>query len=88
MSVLELGGRPFVVLNPSNKAHRAYYHQFVKTDSWGHCPVRFVVPDGYGDLVSMIRVVLIDYYVNKEFGNVVKVPQPLVRQKKKKTVDN
>jgi hypothetical protein len=47
-----------------------------------------VVPDGFGDLISMIRVVLIDYYVNKEFGPVVKVPQPLVRQKKKKTVDN
>lgn len=88
MSVLELSGRPFVMFDPSNKDHRAYYHQFVKTNSWGHCPVRFVVPDGFGDLVSMIRIVLIDYYVNKEFGPVVKVPQTLVRQKRKKTVDN
>jgi hypothetical protein len=47
-----------------------------------------VVPDGFGDLISMIRVVLIDYYVNKEFGDVVKVPQTLVRQKRQKTVDN
>jgi hypothetical protein len=47
-----------------------------------------VVPDGYGDLVSMIRIVLVDYYINKEFGPVVKVPQLLVRQKKQKTVDN
>jgi hypothetical protein len=88
MSILELAGRPFVLFDPSNKDHRAYYHQFVKTNSWGHCPVRFVVPDGYGDLVSMIRIVLIDYYVNKEFGDVVKLPQRLVRQKRQKTVDN
>jgi hypothetical protein len=88
MSLLELAGRPFVLFDPSNKDHRSYYHQFVKTGSWGHCPVRFAVPDGYGDLISMIRVVLIDYYVNKEFGDVVKVPRTLVRQKRQKTVDN
>lgn len=88
MSLLQLASRPFVVFDPSNKDHRSYYHQFVKTNSWGHCPVRFVVPEGYGDLVSMIRIALIDYYVNKEFGDVVRKPQTLVRQKKQKTVDN
>jgi hypothetical protein len=88
MSLLELAGRPFVLFDPSNKDHRAYYHQFVKTNRWGHCPVRFVVPDGYGDLISMIRIVLIEYYVNKEFGDTVKLPKKTVRQKRQKTVDN
>jgi hypothetical protein len=36
----------------------------------------------------MIQRSLIAYYVNKEFKTVAKKPQPLVRQKKNKTVDN
>ena len=88
MSRLELFGRPYVVFDPSDKLHRSYYHDFVRTSSWGHCPVRFVVPEDTGDLVTMIQRSLIAFYVNKEFKVVAKKPQPLVRQKKKKTVDN
>jgi hypothetical protein len=46
-----------------------------------------VVPEDHGDLVTMIQRSLIAYYVNKEFKS-KKPPAPLVRQKKKKTVDN
>jgi hypothetical protein len=88
MSRLALFGRPFVVFDPTNKLHRSYYHDFVQTSSWGQCPVRFVVPEDHGDLITMIQRSLIAYYVNKEFKVVAKKPQPLVRQKKKKTVDN
>jgi hypothetical protein len=46
------------------------------------------VADDQGDLVTMIQRSLIAFYVNKEFKTVAKKPQPLIRQKKKKTVDN
>jgi hypothetical protein len=89
MSVLELHGRPYVVFDPTNRQHRAYYHQFVKTASWGGCPVRFVVPEDHGDLLTMIQRSLIKFYVEREFKSVAKKQQqPLVRQKRKKMVDN
>lgn len=87
MSRLELFGRPWTVFDPANKDHRRYYHQFVLTHSWGECPVRFVVPEDHGDLITMIQRSLIAYYVNREFKE-TKPPAPLVRQKKKKKVDN
>jgi hypothetical protein len=88
MSVLELSGRPYVVFDPANKQHRSYYHDFVQSGTWGRCPFRFVVPEDHGDLITMIQRSLIEYYVGREFKNVANKPQPLVRQKKKKMVDN
>jgi len=38
-------------------------------------------------LVTMMQRSLIAYYVNNEFKT-KKIPAPLVRQKRKKTVDN
>lgn len=87
MSRLDLFGRPWTVFDPANKDHRRYYHRFVQTASWGECPVRFVVPEDHGDLVTMIQRSLVAYYVNREFKS-KQVQAPLVRQKKKKTVDN
>ena len=94
MSRLELHGRPYVVFDPENKAHRSYYHEFVRTASWGRCPVRFVVPEDHGDLITMIQRSLVKFYVSKEFDrgqkvdhSVVKKPQKKVSQKSKKTVD-
>ena len=72
MSALELHGRPYTVFNPADKDHRRYYNEFVKTASWGRCPVRFVVPEDHGDLVTMIQRSLVKYYVEKEFPCVVK----------------
>jgi len=84
MSVLELSGRPYVVFDPADKLHRSYYHNFVLTHSWGHCPVRFVVPEDHGDLVTMIQRSLVKFYVEREFKRVAQKPQVLVRQKRKK----
>ena len=75
MSVLELSGRPFVVFDPDNKDHRKYYHQFVKTARWGNCPVRFVVTDDHGDLITMIQRSLVKHYVETEFKTVAEKPQ-------------
>jgi hypothetical protein len=67
MSVLNLKGRPYVVFDPSNRNHRRWYFEFVATSSWGHCPVRFVVPDDHGDLITMILRSLVNFYVDREF---------------------
>ena len=77
-----------MVFDPSNKQHRSYYHDFVQSGTWGRCPFRFVVTEDQGDLITMIQRSLVEYYVSKEFSNVANKPQTLVRQKKKKTVDN
>lgn len=86
MSALELFGRPFAVFDPANKDHRAYYYEFVRTSSWGSCPVRFAVADDHGDLVTMIQRSLIKFYVEKEFQSGGRVRQK-VAQKTPKTVD-
>jgi hypothetical protein len=69
MSRLQLMGRPFVVFTPESKDHRRYYHDFIRTGTWGTCPVRFVVPEDHGDLVTMIQRSLINYYVTQEFDS-------------------
>jgi len=87
MSRLELIGRPFTVFDPENKQHRRWYFEFVRSSTWGQCPVRFVVADDQGDLVTMIQRSLIKFYVEREFHK-AEVPAPLVRQKRQKAVDN
>ena len=67
MSRLSLYGRPWTVFDPSNKQHRKFYFDFVKTGTWGHCSVRFVVADDQGDLITMIQRSLIKHYVEREF---------------------
>ena len=68
MSVLHFKARPWTVFDPSNKEHRRWYSQFTKHGTWGRIPVRFVVPDDHGDLVSMIEKKLLAYYSKKEFS--------------------
>lgn len=68
MSKLQLFGRPYVVFDAQNKDHRKYFADFQFKRSWGNCPVRFVIDDDNGDLITMIQRKLIDYYTNREFG--------------------
>jgi hypothetical protein len=67
MAVLEIHNRPWAVFDPHNREHRNHYAQFIKNGGWGHCPVRFVVPDGSRDLLSMIGSSLVEYYIQREF---------------------
>jgi hypothetical protein len=67
MSRLQLFGRPFVIFDATNKDHRRWFADFNKNLSWSRCPVRFVVNDDHGDLITMIQRELIQYYVDKEF---------------------
>lgn len=98
MSRLQLHGRPWVVFDAKNKDHRRWFADFNLTGAWGRCPVRFVVDQDHGDLITQIQRELIQFYVNKEFGtdqnprvrtrSVAEKPQKKVSQKGKKTVDN
>ena len=76
MSKLEYYSRPLVAFDAGNKEHRRFYHQFVQTRSWGHCPVRFIVPEATGsDLIKMIQTEMINYYVTQEFKNTKPLPK-------------
>jgi hypothetical protein len=70
MSRLQLHGRPYVVFSAKNKEHRRWFADFNRTGAWGRCPVRFVIPDDHGDLITMIQRELIRFYVEKEFGKI------------------
>jgi hypothetical protein len=67
MSRLQFIGRPWVVFDAKNKSHRQWFADFQRKSTWGHCPVRFVVADDHGDLITMIQRRLIEFYVDKEF---------------------
>jgi hypothetical protein len=70
MSRRQLHGRPFVVFSAKNKQHREWFAEFNKSAMWGRCPVRFVVNEDHGDLITQIQRELIQFYVDKEFGKI------------------
>lgn len=69
MSKLDYVGRPWVAFDAKNKQHRRWFAEFQRNKTWGRCPVRFIIPDDAGDLLTMIQTRMIEHYVNKEFGN-------------------
>ena len=70
MSRLDYIGRPWTAFDAGNKLHRKWFANFNKTGAWGRCPVRFVVNDDHGDLITQIQRELIAHYVGKEFGKI------------------
>lgn len=70
MSRLAYIGRPWVVFDEQNKQHRKWYSDFVCSGTWGRCPVRFIVSDDHGDLLTMIQRKLNRYYTEREFGRI------------------
>ena len=67
--ILSTAARPLVIFNPAEKAHREHYATFLKTKSWGSCPVRFAV-DGdaqNNNLAYAMQRKLVAYYMAKEF---------------------
>ena len=68
MSRLSLYGRQWVVFDAQNKQHREWFAEFQSRKSWSRCPVRFIVDDENGDLLTMIQRRLIEYYTDQEFG--------------------
>jgi len=76
MSRLAFIGRPWVAFEATDPQHRAWFAEFRKLGTWGKCPVRFIIPDDHGDLITMIQRRLIDYYVSKEFEPINVTPAP------------
>ena len=70
MSRLDYIGRPWVSFNPENKQHRKWFAEFQRKGTWGNCPVRFIVSDEHGDLITLIQRKLIGHYVDREFGKI------------------
>jgi hypothetical protein len=83
MSRLALFGRPWTVFDAKNKLHRTWFAEFNRTNSWGGCPVRFVVNEQAGDLITHIQRELIQYYVDKEFVPVRAKPKLVVKKQQK-----
>lgn len=82
MSRLEYYSRPWVAFDAQNKEHRRYYAEYIKFNTWGRCPVRFIVPEEYSnDLPTMIRNKLVEFYVQQEFRN-EKLEKRALRQRK------
>lgn len=70
MSRLSFVGRPWIAFDENNRQHRKWYFEFVKHGTWGRCPVRFIVSDDHGDLLTMIQRRLNQYYTQREFGKI------------------
>lgn len=85
MSRLALYGRPYVIFDATNREHRQWFADFNKSYTWSKCPVRFVVDDDHGDLITMIQRQLIQYYVDKEFSKDRVRPKDVVKKQQKKT---
>ena len=68
MSLLSYHGRPWVKFEAENAEHRGWFAQFNATRTWKECPVRFIIDDEQGDLITMIQRRLIQYYVDGEFN--------------------
>ena len=58
-----------MAFDPHNKDHRRYYAEYLEYKGWGLCPVRFICTEDHGDnLPAMIQRIMVDYYVDREFG--------------------
>jgi len=69
MSLLYLRARPIVAFDASNADHRRYYRKFIETQTWGGCPVRFMVESLNTDLLSHINATMLAWYIEQEFKN-------------------
>ncbi len=68
MSLLAYHGRPWAKFDAYNKNHRRWFAEFNANRTWKNCPVRFIVDEEQGDLITMIQRKLIQYYVDNEFA--------------------
>jgi hypothetical protein len=81
MSKLAFIGRPWVAFDASNKDHRKWFAEFQRLSTWGKCPVRFIIDDEDGDLITLCQRRLIAYYVEQEFNVRAKSNRPTVKSK-------
>ena len=59
--------RPHAFFDVENADHRRWFVEFQTLRSWKNCPVRFLVADDSGDLVTILQRKVLMYYGAKEF---------------------
>jgi hypothetical protein len=62
-----------VAFDVQNPEHRKWFAEFVKYNTWGRCPVRFMAESLDQDLVTYIEHKMLAYYVKLEFENESKI---------------
>lgn len=67
MLKMHINMRPWAHFDPSNKDHRSYFNEFLKTRSWKSCPVQWLIGDDSQDVVHYINKTLLNYYTTLEF---------------------
>lgn len=67
MSILGTFGRPWVEFDAQNKQHREWYAEFIQTNTWANCPVRFALREANGNVFTIERQIM-EFYVDAEFG--------------------
>jgi hypothetical protein len=66
MSKLHVNARQWITFNAQDAQHRAWYAEYIRTRTWGKCPVRFEV-DGEPGHIGAIERLILEYYTKKEF---------------------
>lgn len=68
--ILDYMKRPVEVFSAANKEHRKHYATFLKTNTWGTCPIRFEIQgsDASNNNASYAMQRLIaEHYIQQEF---------------------
>jgi len=68
MAKLMLHMRPYVAFDVTNRKHRWWLSEFLRTNSWAACPVLFDVEDATGELVPTMIRQMAEYYSNRQFA--------------------
>lgn len=82
---LDLFRKPVVAFDPENKQHRKYWAMFLRDQTWRNIPVRFAITENCQDITYQIQKTLAEYYITKEFKNVVNSPQEIVAKTPQKS---
>jgi hypothetical protein len=61
--------RPLVLFDPAKKEHREHYFNFMKSRTWGRCPIRFAVEGDAqnNNLAYAMQRMLVEHFMAKEF---------------------
>ena len=80
MSMLDCYMRPTVMFDVNDQQHREWATEFIRTQSWAKCPVKFAISGdatGYG-LVAQIGLELSKYYSDIEFPQAIRLNTKVV----------
>ena len=55
-----------VHFDPTNEMHRRHYHDFMTSNKWTNCPMKFIVSE-VGNSNAIMHRMLLEYYMKQEF---------------------